>query len=401
MSTRSLCFLALLLASTVPGCHRPGAESGDPAAQAAGDGPPAKGEPTPAQGGEEGLVRIAPEMLRDLKLTLAKAEARPAGQRVSVLGEVKIDESSYAAVSTPIAARVMALRAEPGQRVRAGQTLAELQSVELGRARAAEESAAARAGLAEQTLERKRGLAAERIVSRGELQQAEAAAAEARAELRAARAALAALGVPLGQTGGEASRFALLSPLGGTVLERKALRGETADPSQPIFRIADLSRLWVVAQASERDAMRVREGAPVEIDLAALPGRAFRGTVARVGREVSSESRTVPVRIDLPNPEGVLRPGMSATVQLPLADSAGRVVTVPTNALQRLDEGWCVFLPRAQGVFEARPVGRGRDLSGEVEILSGLRAGTTVVVDGAFLLKAEADKAHGGGHDHD
>jgi cobalt-zinc-cadmium efflux system membrane fusion protein len=341
-------------------------------------------------------------MLRDLKLTTAKAEARPAGQRVSVLGEVRIDESTYAAVSTPIPARVMALRAEPGQRVAAGQTLAELQSVELGRTRAAFKSAEARAGLAEQTLERKRGLAAERIVSRGELQQVEAAAAEARAELRASRASLAALGVSPNQKGGEPSRFALFSPLAGTVLERKALRGETVDPSQPLFRVADLSRLWVVAQAFERDAVRVREGMPVEIELAALPGRVFRGTVARVGREVSSESRTVPVRIDLPNPEGLLRPGMSATVQLPLVDSTGTVVTVPTNALQRLDDGWSVFIPRGPGDFEARPVGRGRDLGGEIEILSGLQAGTTVVVDGAFLLKAEADKAHGGGeHDHE
>jgi cobalt-zinc-cadmium efflux system membrane fusion protein len=186
------------------------------------------------------------------------------------------------------------------------------------------------------------------------------------------------------------------------VLERKALRGETADPSQPLFRIADLSHLWVVAQAFERDAVRIHEGTPVEIDLAALPGRSFQGAVARVGSEVSSESRTVPVRIDLPNPEGLLRPGMSATVQLPLVDATGMVVTVPTAALQRLKEGWGVFIPRRPGVFEARPVGRGRDLSGEIEILSGLQAGTTVVVDGAFLLKAEADKAQGGGeHDHD
>jgi cobalt-zinc-cadmium efflux system membrane fusion protein len=397
---RSLLFLALLLASPILGCRRPGAESGDKAAQPAGDGSHTEGETHTTKGGEEGLVRIAPEMLRDLKLTTAKAEARPAGQRISMLGEVKVDESSYAAVSTPIAARVVALWAEPGQRVGAGQRLAELQSVELGRARAAFESTAARAELAEQTLERKRGLAAERIVSRGELQQAEATAAEARAELRAARAALAALGISPGQKDDESSRFALISPIGGTVLERKALRGETANPSQPLFRIADLSRLWVVAQAFERDAVRVREGTPVEIALAALPGRAFRGTVARVGREVSSESRTVPVRIDLPNPEGLLRPGMSATVQLLLVDSTGTVVTVPTASLQRLEEGWSVFIPRGPGVFEARPVGRGRDLSGEIEILSGIQAGTPVVVDGAFLLKAEADKAHGDG-DHD
>lgn len=367
----------------------------------------AEGEHAGAEGGHKGegkesLVRIAPDMLRDLKLTTVRAEAREARQGVSVLGEIRVDESAYAAVATPIPARVAALRAEAGQRVGAGQVLAELQSVELGRARAAHEAAAARAELAGQTLERKRSLAAERIVSQGELQQAEAADAEARAELKSARASLAALGIsaaPL-SAGSDPSRFPLVSPIGGTVLERRVLRGETADPSEPVFRIADLSRVWLVAHAFERDAVRIAEGSDAQVTLAALPGRTLAGRVARVGREVASESRTVPVRVDLANRDGLLRPGMSATAWLPLADSSGTVVAVPAAALQRLEEGWSVFLPRGKGIFEVRPVGRGRDLGGEVEILSGLAAGATVVVDGAFLLKAEADKAHGGGEHH-
>ncbi len=394
-TTMSFVILALALAVTAcrdGGSEKPGAEAEHREAA------PAGGEP---QAGKDGLVRIAPEMLRDLKLTTAKAEARTAQKGVSVLGELRVNENAYAAVSTPIAARVVALRAEPGQGVRAGQALAELQSPELGRARAAWESAAARQELAAKTLERKRGLAAERIVSLGELQQTESAAAEAGAELRAARATLAALGVPAGASG-DPSRFSLLSPIGGTVLERKALRGEMADPAVPLFRVADLSRLWLVVQAFERDAMRVAEGGAARITFAALPGRAFQGTVARVGKEVESASRTVPVRIEIPNPEGLLRPGMSATAWLPLADVGGLVVAVPTSALQRLEDGWSVFIPRGEGAFEARPVGRGRDLGGEVEILSGLKAGETVVVDGAFLLKAETDKAHGGGeHEHE
>jgi cobalt-zinc-cadmium efflux system membrane fusion protein len=109
----------------------------------------------------------------------------------------------------------------------------------------------------------------------------------------------------------------------------------------------------------------------------------------------------VDVLVELENPEGNLRPGMSASALVPLGDGAETVVTVPVQALQHLPEGWCVFLPRQEeGVFESRPVGRGRDLDGEVEVLSGLSAGERVVVDGAFLLKAEADKARGGGDEH-
>jgi cobalt-zinc-cadmium efflux system membrane fusion protein len=398
-TTRLAALLTTLLALGLAAACRPGESErggGGSGQQAAA---PAGGEPGAAT---DNLVRIAPEMLRDLKLTTAPAAARTAQEGVSVLGELRVDEDAYAAVSVPIPARVVALRAEPGQEVRARQVLAELQSPELGRARAVYESALARQELAAKTLERKRDLAAERIVSLGELQQAESAAAEAGAELRSSRAALAAFGVPLAAATGDPSRFPLTSPIGGTVLERKALRGEMADPSTPLFRVADLSRLWLVVQAFERDAVRVRQGAAARVTFAALPGRTFEGVVARVGREVASASRTVPVRIDLANPGRLLWPGMSATAWLPLADEGGTVVAIPTSALQKLEAGWSVFIPRGEGRFEARPVGRGRDLRGAVEILSGLRAGETVVVDGAFLLKAEAEKARGGGeHDPD
>ncbi|HEX9669560.1 MAG TPA: efflux RND transporter periplasmic adaptor subunit [Thermoanaerobaculia bacterium] len=388
-------FPLFLLLAFAAACGGPEQDDEHAEEQQAGE---TAGEAAGAADEDEDVLRIAPEMLRDLKLTTVRAEARPARQGVTALGELRVNENGYAAVATPIAARVAALHVEAGETVRPGQVLVELQSPELGRARAAYAAAAARAELAAKTLARKRGLAAERIVSLGELQQAESTAAEAQAELRAARAALAALGAS-GAGGGDPSRFALRSPIGGTVLERNARRGETADPAQPLFRVADLATLWLVVQAFERDAVRLTEGSEAEVTLAAVPGQKLRGKVVRVGREVGSESRTVPIRIDLANPGG-LRPGMSATAWLPLAETTGTVVAVPAAALQRIEEGWSVFVPRGAGTFEMRPVGRGRDLGGEVEILSGLQAGTAVVVDGAFLLKAEADKAHGGGEHH-
>jgi cobalt-zinc-cadmium efflux system membrane fusion protein len=92
---------------------------------------------------------------------------------------------------------------------------------------------------------------------------------------------------------------------------------------------------------------------------------------------------------------------MSATVSIPVGETSGDVVAVPVAAVQRVGDTWCVFVPKGPGSFEARPIGRGRDLGGEVEILSGLAPGTEVVVDGAFLLKAEFDKARGEGAEHD
>ncbi len=348
---------------------------------------------------EEGTLAVDPETLRDLKLTTFAAELRPGGEGVTALGELKVNEDAYAEVGSPIDARVVRPLASPGQPVRRGQSLAELQSVEVGQARARRTAAQARAELARKTVERKRGLAAERIVSQGELQRTEAEAAEAEAELRAAESSLAALGVG----GGGGSAFTLASPIAGTVLERTAVRGRSVGPSEPLFRIGDLSRLWLVVQAPERDAVRMRPGASAEVTLAALPGQTLRGTVEWVGREVDAHSRTVPARIVLPNADGRLRPGMFATAWVETGAQGEPVVTVPATALQRMDDQWVVFLPRGtgrEGQFEVRPVERGRDLGDEVAILSGLKPGETVVDEGSFVLRAEAGKKEGGGEHH-
>lgn len=352
------------------------------------------------EGGAEGLLTVNPEVLRDLKLTTFAAELRPAGEGVTALGELKVDEARYAEAGSPIAARVTAVLAAPGDAVRRGQALAELQSTELGRARADYTAATARADLAAKTVERKRSLAADRIVPQGELQRAEAEAEAAGAEVRAASASLAALGVTDATSGADPSRFLLRAPLGGTVLERRATLGAAADPSAPLFRIADLARLWLVVQAAERDAVRLRVGAKARITLAALPGESLGGTIAYVGNEVDPHSRTVPVRIVLDNPEGRLKPGMFATAFLPIAGADDQVVAVLAVSLQRLEDRWVVFLPKGEGRFEVRPVARGRNLGDEVAILSGLSPGEAVVAEGAFILRAEAEKSAGGAEHH-
>ncbi len=409
---RLLVAAACLLAACGParreeaGAHRAGEEA--ERMEEAGTAPAAGGVEDPhgpGEAAEQRLVRIAPDMLRDLRLTTARVEVRAAGDAVTALGELGVDQEAYAEVGSPLPARVVRLLASPGDRVRAGGPLAELESVELGASRARLLEAEARETVARQALERKRGLAADRVVPRRELQEAEAEAASARAALEAAQAALAALGAQARRWDpdepGAAARFTLHSPIAGSVLQRDAARGRLVDPSRPLFRVAELSRLWLDAHVFERDAVRLRAGAEARVSFPALPGRTITGRVFLVGSQVDPGSRTVPVQVRIDNPDGVLRPGMSATVRIPLGQEEGSVVAVPTAALQRLEQSWCVFLPRGPGDFEARSVGRGRDLGGEVEILSGLTQGDTVVVEGAFLLKAEAERSRGEGEHHD
>ncbi|MCE9672308.1 efflux RND transporter periplasmic adaptor subunit [Myxococcus stipitatus] len=352
------------------------------------------------EGHDASHVHIAPEMLRDLRVTTAPASARPGGDSVTALGELTFSEDAYAEVAAPIPARVGAVHVTTGQHVKEGEKLVELHSPELGKARAALQSALARATAARQGVERKRALAAERIVAQKDVQAAEVDAAAAEAELAGARAELAALGASEDAARGGAG-FVLRAPIQGTIIERDARMGQMADPGKPLFRVGDLGSLWLIVHAFERDAVRIQPDAEARVSFAAFPGREFSARVGHVGQRVDAASRTISVRLVLDNRDGLLKPGMSATASIPLGGPDGTITTVPAAALQRLENGWVAFLPTGErGSFERREVGRGRTLGDHVEVLSGLKVGESVVVDGAFLLKAEVEKSAGGGDDH-
>lgn len=394
-----LTILLTIASAAAAGCARPEKPAASPAAQAASGGPTEHDEHEDSGSSDAaGVVRIDAGMLRDLHITTALVETRSGAESASVPGEVRVPESSYAEVGSPVPARATRVVVTAGQEVKRGALLAELQSLELGRTRGEYAVAEARVELARKVLERKRGLAEERIVPAREVQEAEAELRAAEAGLASARAGLDAMGAPATEVGG--ATLEIRSPLSGTVIERNLAQGQVAEPSRALFRIGSLTTLWIVAHAPERDAVRVPANATARVAIPALPGQTLSARVLLVGHQVEMSSRTIPVRLELPNPGGALRPGMSATVWLPVGEGAS-VLAVPTAALQRLGDTWCVFVPRAEGAFETRAVGRGRDLGGEVEILSGLEAGETIVVEGAFLLKAEAEKARGEGAEHD
>jgi cobalt-zinc-cadmium efflux system membrane fusion protein len=341
----------------------------------------------------DNVVQVSEEMLRDLRITTSKVELHRGGEASSLLGELGVNLNAYAEVSAPLAARVVSLQAIEGQTVRVGAPLATLESGELAKARGDLATAEARRDLAQRTLDRKRGLNAEKIVPTREVQEAENETIAAEAQVRAARASLQTLGASDQVSAGTSpATLVLRSPVGGVVLERTLALGQTADPSKPLFRIGDLSTLWLTVHAFERDAVRLATGAPARIQFAALPDRMFQGKIALIGQSVDADSRTVAVRIDLPNRDRLLRPGMSGTAWLPIGDQ-GTLLAVPAAAVQRVRDRWCVFIPTDNRTFEIRPVGRGRDIAGEVEILSGVKAGEPIVVDGAFLLKAETERS--------
>lgn len=354
----------------------------------------AEGAPNDAP---EEILKVSDDLRRDLRVSTVVASAQTGAERVVVLGEVHAHEDALAAIVAPVDARIVRVRAQTGATVAAGEALVDLESVAVGQARAALLSARAELLRAEQTWTRKRELS--EVVSHAELESAAAEVSIAHAALRAAEAELRALGVGTTLSDPVDGRFSLRTPLAGVVLERAAIMGAVVDPEEVLFRVADLNRLQVEVHAFERDAVRLLVGAHADVTVSALPGVTFGATVVRVGGEVNVTSRTMPVRINVQS-DGRLRPGMAATASLDTTASSADIVSVPAAALQRFEGGWVVFIPKEKDAFEIRPVGRGRDLGAQVEILSGLNAGETVVLDGAFLLKAEAEKRQGGGEGH-
>jgi cobalt-zinc-cadmium efflux system membrane fusion protein len=351
----------------------------------------------------ENVIEVDEGMIRDLRITTQRVESRPGGERVTLLGELAVDQRSYAEVGAPVAARVSKVLVNTGDTVQRDQPLAELTSPELGRERAAYLSATTRLALAQAALDRQHALAAEKIVPLREVQEAELALDEARAAVRSSRVAIESFGVELPAAKDDLATspiFLLRSPVGGAVMERGIVVGQMLDPQKAAFRIGDLSTLWLEVHAFERDAVRIQPGRQARLSFAALPNKDFGGVIALVGRQVEHDSRTVPIRIDVKNPSGVLRPGMSATAAVSIGQSGTPILTVPVASVQRVRNEWCVFLPKDGNHFEIRRIGRGRDLGGEVEILSGLTGNETVVVDGAFLLKAQAEKGEGGHDEH-
>ncbi|HWR35413.1 MAG TPA: efflux RND transporter periplasmic adaptor subunit [Clostridia bacterium] len=348
------------------------------------------------------ILHIEQSMLRDLRITTTAVEFRTGGESMAILGELHPNENAYAEIGAPIPSRIVSINVAPGQAVSAGKILAVLQSSEVGKARSDAITAQARLELAKRTLERKQRLGAEKIVAQREIQEADANMEAAAAELRAAKATLRSLGLSAADAENltDNPNFSLRSPVSGTVIDRNAVQGQLAEPSKPLFRVGNLGRLWLTVHAFERDAVRVMTGSTARIAFPALPGRSFSGKVTLVGKQVEADSRTVPIRIEVENRDGVLRPGMSATAWLKVCADNGKVLAVPAASLQRLQEKWIIFIPKAEREFEMRTVGRGRDLGGEVEILSGLKAGETVVVDGAFLLKAQSERSLGEGEEH-
>lgn len=346
------------------------------------------------------VVRLTPKasLATDIEVQpVVRGEFR---QHRDFPGTVTPNQNELAEVTTLVRGRVVKVFVDVGLDVAKGAPLAQLDSTELGLAQSAYLKAVARLHEARLVYERARDLHQDRAVSAAEVEKREAEMLTVRSEANEARNRLALLGMPEA----EVSRLererkirpsvSISAPFAGRVVARDITRGEVVEPTQKLFTVADLTTVWVVANVPEKDVRFIRREQTVEIRLTAYPGEVFAGTITHISDMLDPATRTMKVRVTVPNPEPLrpLKPEMFATVRVHAAPDRD-VLTIPLSAVQRVQTGPMAFVRLAADQFEARPLKLAEDNGEVVKVLDGLREGEQVVAKGAFGLKSEVEKS--------
>lgn len=350
--------------------------------------PVAEAQPAP----ESQLTIKADESLRS-RIRVDAPISAEIGEELTVAARLEVDETRVVRIGSPVLARVLSLSVQEGQEVEDGQLLAVVNSVQLSGAQLEFVKALSQRLVSRRAVDRAKILREAEVIGTAELQRREAEYEQTAAELDAARDQLLQLGMTaqavdsLEKTRAIRSSSRIVASMAGTILARQIRVGQVVQPADTMFEIADLSRVWLVADIPEQNAGNVAVGQPVEAEVSALPGRTFRGRLSFVSATLNPETRTVRARLELANPKRELKPAMLATMTFRQHVEQRRVV--PVAAVVRDGNSEYVFLERDNGTFELKPVALGREADGRRVVLDGLRPGDRVVVEGAFHLNNE------------
>jgi len=379
MSILSAALSALLLALSLTSCDH---KSGD----APGTTKAAPSE-TSNQSNDE-----AAETTPNIE-TEAVAERATEG-RIVVTATVHQDHHLLAQVMPRVPGRVLQVLVHVGDPVKRGETLAILDSLDVGDARLALRQARTQGNLTETEYIRISQLVEEEVLPRKELIRATAERDKARAAVDTAMERLRMLGLNPSQTQGDtgaASSFPLIAPLSGMVLEKTAIVGELATSDKALFTISDLSNIWVEGNLSDRQIGQVRIGAPAEIAVDTYPGEVFRGKVTYLAGTLDPVTRTLLARIELTNRDLRLKQQMFSRMAIATGESTPQL-TVPASAVLLVQGEPSVFVADGEG-FAPRPVEPGETVGDRVVIRRGLIAGDRIAVGNVFDLKARLLKS--------
>ncbi|HQT51734.1 MAG TPA: efflux RND transporter periplasmic adaptor subunit [Acidovorax defluvii] len=363
----------------------------EPENQGTQKSPPEK----PGEKAAEKLLDLSDAEIHQAGIKIQKLELQEKADQIVVTATIQANQDRLAHVAPRVPGRIVKVNASLGDRVKPGQALATLDSIELGEARSSYLQAASEAAVVQAGFDRAKRLQTENIIPEKDYLRARAEHEKARAALRAAGDKLRMMGVSPEKLSG--SVFPLTAPFSGTVIEKKAVLGELAQPDASLFTVADLSTLWIESDLFEKDLGKVKVGAQAAVTVSAYPGEVFKGLLTYISSTMDRETRTVKARVEVPNTDGRLKPEMFATVAIGTGGSV-KTLLVPEGAVLLLQGQPTVFVAESGG-FEPRAVEVGERVQGYAVLKSGVVAGESVVVSGAYALKARLLKSQIGDAD--
>jgi len=382
----------------------------------------AGGEDAHEQGAEEAhVVHLEPENVAEWGLQVEPAGTTDITLEVQLPGVLTTNQNRTARIASLVAGQLAQHSADLGSRVSRGDVLAALNAPEFTRAQTNYLQAFAQAELARRDYERARVLEERNAIEEREFLRRASVYEQQVAELRSAEVILQSLGLgeeeleaitlgldvasPSGEPNSVEALLPLRTPISGVVIQRDAVLGAHVEPGHALFTVSDLSLLWAELDAYEDQIASLGEELDVVIQASGLPGRSYPGRVDVISDQVDPELRTIQVRVEVPNTDGLLRPNMYVQGILRSRTPGRERIVVPEEAVQLMEGRHVVFveLPAEEGeahrLFEEREVVPGETLSVGRVILDGLDGSERIVAQGAFTLKSEMTKG-AGGHDH-
>jgi cobalt-zinc-cadmium efflux system membrane fusion protein len=316
-------------------------------------------------------------------------------------GRVDFNELFLSRIGANVTGRVSDILAIPGQRVKQGDILAKITSTELTQSQLSYLKAKSASQLADQAANRARILYKEDVIALAELQRREAEASSAKAEFRAANDQLRVQGMDqpsidrLAKSGVIESINNVIATIPGEIVERKINKGQVVQPADALFTVADLSTLWAVAEIPESNAYLIHKGQKVTLVIPALRNASIEGVVAHVDSIVNPQTRTVVVRMEVPNKDSLIKPGMLATMMI--ESQPTERLLVPSSAVIREDNHDHVFIREDEDTYRMVTVKLGPEGKGYRPVISGLKDGQEIAVNGAFHLNTERKRQMSGG----
>jgi len=349
----------------------------------------------------EGLVKLTPEGVKAAGIEVQTVAATTPAVLISATAVLEMNGDRVARVNPRAAGRAVSVNVSQGDRVRHGQVLAQIDSVDMDQAWSNYLKAKGRLDLAARSARREEILFQKKVSPEKDLLKARQEFSEAEADLLLAKERFRLLGVEVQHLGTDTNGtdqkrplIPVCAPLSGAIIEKTVAQGEMVGPEKTLFMVADLSTLWLMVNLYEQDLGQVRTGMQVKLSVSAYPGKEFKGRISYLADVIDEKTRTVKARVTIDNKDGSLKPGMFATASIDsVKDSrAEKVIVVPEEAVFLDGSERYVFIHEGNGRFVVRRVSVGPAAGLKIEIKEGLKVGEALVTQGVFTLKSELKK---------